>query len=149
MSRIQKLVAVIVAIVVAGGLLTVAVLFSLGPEFVRSMATETETRAVIEDVAGLTFEVTYTNEDTLAKSEFISVYARSPGSTQRKRLLFQYDPGGGRTPNPDVIQLDGRTVLIHVDGASSILCESPRSDGIAFKYRVDHIVYPTDFGECR
>jgi hypothetical protein len=91
------------------------------------------------DPAGITFAVTRTNCDTVAKDSAISVTARQDGERDFA-LLLKYDPWADEAPQITVdVQ---RIITIHVSRASSIL--ERHSTWGAFKIRVviDKIAYP-------
>jgi hypothetical protein len=91
------------------------------------------------DPAGITFAVTRTDCDTLAKDSAISVTAVQDGERD-SALLLKYDPWADEAPQ---ITVDAQHIItIHVSRASSIL--EQHSTWGAFKVRVvvDKIAYP-------
>jgi len=95
--------------------------------------------AQIHDPAGVTFIVTRTDCDTLAKDSAVSVSAIRDGA-EGSGLLLKYDPWGDEVPRIHVAE-DG-TILVHLSRASSIL--EQRQSWEAFKIRVaiDRLTYP-------
>ncbi len=114
-------------------------------------AWQEEDLATIPNVGGLSFRITYTNSDTFAKQEAVSVYA-SPteskeGSWLRRRLgrntlLFRYDPSGKDKTLPSITSASGNRIMISVPEVSSVLFERAEWRGISFDYKIGRAAYP-------
>lgn len=110
----------------------------------------TETEMRLQNLSGMNVEVTYTNCDTLAKDESISVYA-SPSSAngepfwvrllRRKTLLFRYDPG--RFDNLPAIKANGEhATLISNPRIAEIFYQSRKWNGVTVDYQIGKVDYP-------
>lgn len=110
-----------------------------------------EELASIPNLSGMSFQITYTNCDTLAKQEAISVYASTTASRgeswfekwlHRKTLLFRYDPSGRDKTLPSISATRRDRVLISVPEVSSILFQRPKWQNVSIDYRIERIDYP-------
>lgn len=100
-----------------------------------------------EDVrtpSGLRIEVEYTNCDTLAKEEAVSVYVSEarPGSLNGRTLIFQYDPGNVHNAPPTINASDNHRILISVPEASSVLVQRRNWRELAIDYSVGKNMNP-------
>lgn len=111
------------------------------------LATSTNTVARLNNVAGYDYEVTYTNSDTLAKNEWISVYVSKSGKSlvpywlHKKTLLFRYDPAASICA-PSIEALNGHTVRISIPEVSSVFLKRTELDGLAIEYEIGKVDYP-------
>ena len=110
-------------------------------------ATSTSTEARLNNVAGYDYEVTYTNSDTLAKNEWMSVYVSKSGTgflpywLHKKTLLFRYDPAAS-IHAPLIKAIDGNTVKISIPEVSSVFVKKTELDGLTIKYEIGKVDYP-------
>lgn len=111
----------------------------------------TEQTALIPNLSGMKFEVVYTNCDTLAKEEATSVYisrASVNGESlfarwsNRKTLVFRYDPARWDSPPPSIKALRNDRVLISIPEVSSVILQSRRWRKVSIDYNIEHIDYP-------
>jgi hypothetical protein len=111
----------------------------------------TEAEAKIANLSGADFEITYTNCDTLAKSEFVSVYvSRAKVSDEpfysrwreKKTLLFRYDPWTADGPFPVISPSGPKRISISVPKVSHIFLKGRSWNGISVDYQIGHVEYP-------
>lgn len=95
--------------------------------------------AQFHDPAGITFIVTRTDCDTLAKDSAVSVSAIRDGA-DGLGLLLKYDPWGDEVPQVRVAG-DG-TILVHLSRASSILEQHQSWDAFKVRVAIDQLAYP-------
>jgi hypothetical protein len=95
--------------------------------------------AQTHDPAGITFAVTRTDCDTLAKDSAISVTAKRDGERD-SALLLKYDPWANEAPQVSVNERG--IITIHVSRASSILEQHPTWGVFKIKVVIDEIAYP-------
>src|SRR5580698_5661965 len=95
--------------------------------------------AQIHDPAGVTFAITRTDCDTLAKDSAISVTASRAGE-KGTALLLKYDPWENEVPQVHVG--DGNIIFIHLSRASSILEKHPAWGPFKVSIVVDKLAYP-------
>ena len=107
-----------------------------------------ETKLDLSDVSGADIEVVYTNSDSLAKQEGISVYISkaSKGKAawvgkafRRKVLLFKYDPGSPDEALPSIISPAVNRLVISVPRVSSISFQRKQWNGISVAYQIGRI----------
>src|SRR5579863_3055944 len=112
-------------------------------------ACATETIITIPNLSGMEFEVTYTNCDTLAKEEAISVYVSTAAANResllsrwsnRKTILFRYDPGGSDIAPPSIKAAGKDRVLISIPEVSSVLLENRKWRNVSIDYEIGHII---------
>jgi len=103
----------------------------------------------IPNLSGLKFEVEYTNCDTLAKDEAVSVYvaepqgkSSSPSDWNRRTLVFRYDPGGARSSPPSIGASGNHRILISVQDVSSVIFQRRNWRDISIDYRIAHKMNP-------
>jgi hypothetical protein len=105
----------------------------------------------ITNLSGGDFEITYTNCDTLAKEEFVSVYVSKAGGNKtslfarwlnKRTLLFQYDPGMWNSPLPLVRASGQNRILISIPKVSSVIFQSRSWENFPVDYEIGHIDYP-------
>jgi hypothetical protein len=111
----------------------------------------TEELNTIPNLAGVRFDVTYTNCDTIAKENSVTVYASKAVVgreslfakwSNRKVPIFVYDPGRSETPS---IEVSGEAkVLISVSHVSSIYSQSGQWRNVRIDYHIGHIYYPRE-----
>lgn len=94
--------------------------------------------AQFHDPAGVTFTVTRTDCDTLAKDSAVSVSATRDG-TAGSGLLLKYDPWGDEVPQVHVGE--NGTILVHLSKASSILDQRHNWDRFTVRVAVDQVLY--------
>jgi hypothetical protein len=100
-------------------------------------------------LSGMRFEVVYTNCDTLAKEEDVSVYAadsqegfRGPNFSNRRTLLFSYDPGSDGNPRPTIEASGDHRIVISVQKVSSVAFQCRKWRNVSLDYRIEKIEYP-------
>jgi hypothetical protein len=95
-------------------------------------------------------EATYTNCDTFAKEEVVSVYisrAAAPGEAflarwlSQKTLIFRHDPGRPDNPPPSITANGRGRILISIPEVSSVLLETKQWHDISVDYNIGHIDY--------
>jgi hypothetical protein len=103
----------------------------------------------IRNLSGLRFEVEYTNCDTLAKEEAVSVYvteaqegAGAPGSLDRGTLVFRYDPSGIHNPPPKIQATGNHRILISVPEVSSVTVQRRKWRDVAIDYNIEKNMNP-------
>jgi hypothetical protein len=111
----------------------------------------TETRMKIRNLSGEDFEVTYTNSDSLAKEEFVSVYVSKAGVNgeswvakwfRNKTLLFRYDPAMWNSPLPAISVSGPNRILISIPRISSIIFQRRSWGNVSIDYEIGQIDYP-------
>ena len=109
----------------------------------------TEDEATFKNVGSAEFRAVDIDCDTLAKEEFVRVYAyRNDASSllpkwlRRRTEVFNYDPG---TPNnlPRIESMGNRTIRISVPDVSEILYKQASWDGNVLEYDVGKADYPS------
>lgn len=112
----------------------------------------TETKMSVRNLAGADFEVTYTNADTLAKEEFISVYASNANEGKTswlrrifvgKTLLFRYDPAMVEGTLPTITSSGPRKINISIPRISSVIFQREKWGNLSINYDIGRIDYPT------
>lgn len=105
----------------------------------------------VEDVSGIRFEVEDTSNDTFAKDEAVSVYAKRsvsdgmwffPSWRNRRTLIFRYDPGRPDNPLPLITHPSQTTILISVPEVSSIIFQNQTWENISVSYEIGKVDYP-------
>lgn len=106
----------------------------------------------IPDLSGTKVDIVYTNCDTLAKQEDVSVYF-SPAAvkrkswfakwTNRRTLVFRYDPGRPDNPLPLITHPSQSTILISLPEVSSISYQNRKWTDMSVNYDVGRVDYPT------
>jgi hypothetical protein len=111
----------------------------------------TEEMRTIPNLSGMKFEVTYTNCDTIAKDEAVRVYvsrAAVPGESllarwsNRKTLLFRYDPERYDSPLPSIVVPSNDRILISIPEVSSVSLKNRKWRNVSIDYNIGHIDYP-------
>ena len=108
-----------------------------------------ETVMVLSNVSGADIEVVYTNSDTLAKQEDMSVYISAsnsraswvPKGLRKKTLLFRYDPGT-ENPLPSITSPAPGQLIITIPRVSSIALQRTRWEGVLIAYNIGRVDYP-------
>jgi len=105
----------------------------------------------IPDMSGAKVEIVYTNCDTLAKQEDVSVYF-SPAVhgekpwfakwTNERTLVFRYDPGRPDNPLPSITRPSQSTILISIPEVSSISYQNRKWKSISINYEIGKVDYP-------
>jgi hypothetical protein len=103
----------------------------------------TDTREKFSNLSGFDFEVSYTSCDVIAKEEWISVLV-SRGARTPQILLFEYDPGGGALPLPEIKLVGANAVQISVPRISSLRYRRDRWDTLSVGYDIGAIDYPAN-----
>jgi len=129
------------------------VLAFLGVRHLIGSADEiTDTELRIDNLAGADFEVTYTNFDGIAKDEWMSVYVSKakPGPepwyrrwSNRRELLFRYDPGNYRERLPAIRESGSNRIRISVPRVSAIFCATKSWRNLSVEYDIGQVFYPT------
>ncbi len=110
----------------------------------------TEDLTAIPNLSGMKVEATYTNCDTFAKEEVVSVYisrAVAPGEPflarwrSQRTLIFRYDPGRPDNPPPSITANGRGRILISIPEVSSVLLETKKWQDISVDYNIGHIDY--------
>ena len=120
--------------------------FDITPPFgiLFSVGCRSETIERVSGVAGLDFEIVYTNCDLLAKDEAITVYASRgqglPGWFS-KREIFKYT--GGPDISLALTASDRNSVRVSVEAVSSIHFARDRWEDVTIIYNIGHIEYPS------
>ncbi len=113
---------------------------------------QAEKKLEIDDPAGYRFEVEYKSCDTLAKEEYVSVYATRVSSKSaglfskwkdQRMLLFRYDPGREDNPLPSVTWPSQSEILISIPEVSSIEYQNYEWEQMSVKYSIGRVDYPT------
>jgi len=94
--------------------------------------------AQIHDPAGVTFTVTRTDCDAIAKDSAVSVIANRDGEKE-STLLLKYDPWGNEVPQVHVA--DGGMIFIHLFKASSVLEQHPAWEQFKVSIAIDKLAY--------
>jgi hypothetical protein len=124
----------------------VAVLRDLFPDVCLS-----ENQMTIPNLSGMKFEVIYTNCDTLAKEEEISVYVSGADVngesvlakwSNRRTVLFRYDPWSNDTPLPSIQAAGNDRILISVPRVSSVDLQTRKWRNVTIDYNIGDIEYP-------
>lgn len=114
-------------------------------------ACEEEEVASVRDLSGLAFRITYTNCDTFAKEEAISVYVSETQSKEgdwiaraihRNALLFRYDPSGLDKTLPSITKLSKDHILIFVPEVSSVIFQRRIWQKVSVDYQIGRTDYP-------
>jgi hypothetical protein len=102
------------------------------------------------NLSGAKVEIDYTNCDTLAKDEAISVYFSRATVMEEswfenwwnhRILIFRYDPG--RHSDPPVIgSPDKDRILISIPEISSVAFRSEKWRDISIDYKIAHVMNP-------
>lgn len=95
--------------------------------------------ARIHDPAGVTFTVTRTDCDVIAKDSAISVTASRDGK-RGSTVLLKYDPWDDEVPQVRVG--DGGVILIHLSRAASILDQHSAWEQFEITITIDKLAYP-------
>lgn len=107
--------------------------------------------ASIPSVSGVSFKITYTNCDVLAKHESIGIYASETPSRgglwfgrwlHRDTLMFSYDPSGRDNSLPSVKSLGRNRVLISVPEVSAVLFQRREWQKVSIDYTIGRTTYP-------
>jgi len=110
----------------------------------------TEELRNIPNLSGMKFEIIYTNCDTLAKEEEVSVYvSRSLVNgnsflarwSNRRARVFTYDPGGPGVP-PSITVPEKDKIVISIPEVSSILFQRKQWRNMSIDYEIGHVIYP-------
>jgi hypothetical protein len=111
----------------------------------------TEELKTIANLSGMKVEVIYTNCDTLAKEDSVSVYvskAHDGGESwfarwsNQRTLIFSYVPGRSNTPS---IKLSGdERILISIPDVSSIYFQGRKWRNMSIEYNIGRIYYPQE-----
>jgi hypothetical protein len=114
-------------------------------------ACTSEQLKTIPDLSGTRVDIIYTNCDTLAKQEDVSVYF-SPATmegkswfakwTNRRTLIFRYDPGRPDNPLPSIKHLSQSTMLISIPEVSSIFHQNRKWANMSVNYDIGRVDYP-------
>jgi hypothetical protein len=111
----------------------------------------TETKMKIANLSGMDVDVTYTNCDTIAKEEFVSVYA-SPAIGReeslfarllnRRTLVFRYDPGRPDDLLPLIKAVGDNRILISNPGVSEVFYQTLKWKSVSIDYDIGLIKQP-------
>jgi hypothetical protein len=92
----------------------------------------------ISDLSGLTFHMTDTDCDFIAKEETAKIYVSRKGQGGES-LLFSYEPEIGVDPSIKV--LNGKTIEITIPHVSSILSQTSKWQGMDVRYQIARVEY--------
>ena len=128
----------------------VIVALSLAWRAAYQAANVSETLAVVRDLSGADVEVIYTNSDTVAKQEDISVYLSDAhdrsswirNKLHRKTLVFRYDPGDPDNPPPTITSPAAGHLQISVPRVSSVALKQTQWKDISITYQIGRIDFP-------
>ena len=105
----------------------------------------------IPDLSGMKVEIVYTNCDTLAKQEDVSVYF-SPAVqgkkswfakwTNQRTLVFRYDPDRSDAPLPSITNPSQSTILISIPEVSSVSYQNRKWKSMSINYEIGKVDYP-------
>jgi hypothetical protein len=139
------------------GVIGMVILWGAWRAFVRftgrddSGACISEQLKTIPDLSGAKVEIVYTNCDTLAKQEDVSVYF-SPADqrekpwfakwTNQRTLVFRYDPGRPDNPLPSITRPSQSTILISIPEVSSISYQNRKWKSMSINYGIGKVDYP-------
>ena len=110
-----------------------------------------ETRGKIENLSGNDFEIIYTEEDSIGKEEFVSVYGSKSETgngamfrrfLDKKTRLFEYNPIAWDSPSPSIVALGPNKILISVPKISSIIIQKKVWGNVSIDYQIGHVDYP-------
>jgi hypothetical protein len=105
----------------------------------------------ILDLAGTKVDVVDTNCDLITKQEDVSVYFSSAAVkgeswfakwTNRRTLVFSYDPRRPDHSLPSFTHPSQSTILISIPEVSSILYQNRKWAKVVIEYDIEHVVYP-------
>jgi len=109
-----------------------------------------ERMKTMPNLSGAKVEIVYTNCDTLAKDEAISVYFSRAAAKEdswytkwfnRRTLVFRYDPGRPSDP-PAIESLGEDRMVISVPEVSSVALRSEKWRDISIDYKIEHVMNP-------
>lgn len=110
-----------------------------------------EESKTIPDLSGVKVEIVYTNCDTLAKQEDVSVYF-SPAVqgkkswfakwTNQRTLVFRYDPDRSDAPLPSITNPSQSTILISIPEVSSVSYQNRKWKSFSITYEIGKVDYP-------
>ena len=105
----------------------------------------------IPNLSGAKIEIVYTNCDTLAKQEDVSVYF-SPAAVKekswfarwshRRTLIFRYDPDRSDAPLPSITNPSQSTILISIPEVSSVSYQNRKWKSMSINYEIGKVDYP-------
>lgn len=116
---------------------------------VNRISCTTEEKIKIDNLSGVSIEVTDTICDTIAKDENIRVYVRKvdpegAGLLSRWRnqrtLLFRYDPGSYDNPLPSVTRPSQSMILISIPIVGEIIEQRHQWESIAINYEIGRVI---------
>jgi hypothetical protein len=106
--------------------------------------------ATYEDIGNAEFHAININCDTLAKEEFVDVYAYKSDSSsvlpnwlRRRTVVFVYDPGGPAESLPRFDLTGNNRIRISVPEVSEILYKQASWDGNVLEYDIGKVDYPS------
>jgi len=108
-----------------------------------------EEAKTISNLSSMRFEVVYTNCDTLAKEDSVTVYvSRVTVSgeslfarwSNRKTAIFKYVPG--RTDAPSIEAVSDNRILISIPDVSFVYSQVSQWRNVQIDYKIGHIDYP-------
>jgi hypothetical protein len=108
----------------------------------------TETESELKDLSGMDFQIQYTNCDTLAKDESMSVYVSDSGTNSslfhwpsKKYLLFRYDPWNSEEHLPGISISPQKEIMISIPRVSSVMVENRQWKDRNVRYEIGYIQY--------
>jgi len=136
------------AVAVAIGI--ICAIIAIRSLIIRASCT-TEEKIKIENLSGVSIEVTDTFCDTIAKDENIRVYVRKVDSKgagllsrwrNRRALLFRYDPGSYDNPLPSVTRPSQSMISISIPIVGEIIEQRYQWENIAINYHIGRVINP-------
>lgn len=94
----------------------------------------------IIDPVGLTFDVTETDCDVIAKEFYAEIYVSRTGD-DAKTLIFKYDPE--QSSHPTVRVFNRSTIMISISSVSSVIYQANEWQNMIIRYRIGKIQYPS------
>jgi hypothetical protein len=107
----------------------------------------TESEQYFRSIQGGDFHVVRTDCDTLAKEEFVSVYASKsdpvlPSWLNKETLLFRFYPDGLDDPMPTVRESGNHRILISVPIVESAFIRENRWGSVEVDYEIGKTTFP-------
>jgi hypothetical protein len=145
-KRVAKTILVIAVSIVA--VLGVGYLFLRVTGIIDPDACISERMKTMPNLSGAKVEIVYTNCDTLAKDEAISVYFSRAAVTEEswfanwrnhRTLVLRYDPG--RPSDPPAIDSAAKDrILISIPEVSSVALQHQKWRDISIDYKIDGVM---------
>lgn len=114
-------------------------------------STISKTELRISNLHGYDYEVIYTNVDSLAKWEYVSVYASRTRPAhgwpylrifEKRSLLFRYDPAMWNSPLPVIASSGRNSISISIPRVSQVFFERKKWGSLTINYDIGQVDYP-------